>query len=249
MSSSASVETDALLRTLGSAPQRLSKLTSNLSEGRLHTALTPGEWSTTHLFAHIRSSDDVLAYRCYLILAHDHPRYHDLDERRWEDVVRYADLAFATSLQLFGLRRAELVQMLGRASASDWQRTGMHEQRGQQTLWTVASYLSQHEEEHIAQIQSLGRRWQLLQAMTDGLRLKDHRDLDGHKIYLLHQADDSSEAIDPADVEALTDAGLISSNKKFPAATYWLTATGQHITSTDSQIQATSTDIESQAAG
>lgn len=195
----------------------------------MRTALTPEEWSIAQMFAHIRASDDVLAYRCYLILAHDHPRYHDLDERRWEEVLRYADLDFAASLQSFELRRAELVQVLSRASASDWQRSGVHEQRGAQTLWRVASYLSEHEEEHIAQIQSLARRWRLLQAMADGLQLKDHRDLDGHKAYLLHQANDASDPVDAADVEALTDAGLISSNKKFPAATYWLTEAGKRM--------------------
>lgn len=222
-------KTDALLRTLGSAPQRLSKLTAGWTEHRLRTALTPGEWSVAQLFAHIRASDDVLAYRCYLILAHDRPRYHDLDERRWEEVVRYADLDFAASLQSFELRRAELVQVLGRVSAGDWQRSGAHERRSEQTLWTVASYLSEHEEEHIAQIHSLAHRWRLLQALADGLRLKDHRDLDGHKTYLLHQADDASDPVDAADVEALTDAGLISSNKKFPAATYWLTEAGKRM--------------------
>ncbi len=55
----------------------------------------------------------------------------------------------------------------------------------------------------------------------------DHRDIDGRKTYVLHMADDSAEAADGDDVQALVDAGLISSNKKFPAATYWLTDAGR----------------------
>jgi len=70
---------------------------------------------------------------------------------------------------------------------------------------------------------------QLLQNISRGLRLKDHRDLDGRKRYVLHRSDDSGDVIDPADVTALVDAGLISSNKKFPAATYWLTEAGQRL--------------------
>ena len=68
---------------------------------------------------------------------------------------------------------------------------------------------------------------QLLQALANGLRLKDHRDLDGRKTYVLHQPDDTGTPIVAGDVEALVDAGLISSNKKFPAATYWLTEAGK----------------------
>lgn len=66
----------------------------------------------------------------------------------------------------------------------------------------------------------------LLHAIAAGRRLKDHRDIDGCKTYVLHGADDSAEAVTSEDVQALVDAGLISSNKKFPSATYWLTETG-----------------------
>jgi hypothetical protein len=55
----------------------------------------------------------------------------------------------------------------------------------------------------------------------------DHRDIDGGKRFALHQPDDRSTPVDPADVEALVEAGLISSNRKFPAATYWLTEAGK----------------------
>ncbi len=64
-------------------------------------------------------------------------------------------------------------------------------------------------------------------AMARGLRLKDHRDIEGHKTYALHDPSDRSEPVHPADVEALVELGLISSNKKFPSATYWLTEAGR----------------------
>lgn len=69
----------------------------------------------------------------------------------------------------------------------------------------------------------------LLQALAQGSRLKDHRDLDGHKAYVLYQPDDTGTSIMAADVAVLVDAGLISSNKKFPAATYWLTEAGEQV--------------------
>ncbi len=58
------------------------------------------------------------------------------------------------------------------------------------------------------------------------MRLKDHRDIEGHKTYALHYADDRSEPVEPSDVASLVEQGLISSNKKFPSATYWLTEAG-----------------------
>ena len=73
------------------------------------------------------------------------------------------------------------------------------------------------------------RRLALLQSMAHGLRLKDHCDIEGHKSFVLHRVDDSGESVNWSDVEALVDAGLISSNKKFPAATYWLTEQGNRL--------------------
>ena len=67
----------------------------------------------------------------------------------------------------------------------------------------------------------------LLRAIAGGWTLKAHRYLDGRKEYRLHPLQGPSEIVAPILVEALVDQGLIDSNKKFPAATFWLTTIGQ----------------------
>jgi len=67
----------------------------------------------------------------------------------------------------------------------------------------------------------------LLRAMANGYTLKSHRYLDGTKVYQLHALDGQIEEVPQAIVAALQDQQLIDSNKKFPAATYWLTETGR----------------------
>ena len=63
--------------------------------------------------------------------------------------------------------------------------------------------------------------------MAGGWTLKAHRYLDGRKEYRLHSLEGTSEAVAPETVQALSEAGLIDSNKKFPAATFWLTDKGR----------------------
>jgi hypothetical protein len=70
---------------------------------------------------------------------------------------------------------------------------------------------------------------ELLQALATGQTLKSHRDVEGHKEYRRHTLDGQSTRVAWADVEALQTAGLIDSNKKFPAATYWLTERGRSL--------------------
>ena len=67
----------------------------------------------------------------------------------------------------------------------------------------------------------------LLLAISGGSFLKSHRYPDGEKLYQLHPLDGPAQAVDWGVVEALTEQGLIDSNKKFPAATYWLTDKGR----------------------
>jgi hypothetical protein len=68
----------------------------------------------------------------------------------------------------------------------------------------------------------------LLQAIAGGQTLKSHRYLDGSKVYQLHSPDGSIEAVTDQIVQALQAKHLIDDNKKFPAATYWLTEEGKH---------------------
>lgn len=67
----------------------------------------------------------------------------------------------------------------------------------------------------------------LLRALAQGYTLKSHRDLEGHKAYRLYAPHAAPPVtLDWELVAGLQDKGWIDSNKKFPAATYWLTERG-----------------------
>lgn len=67
----------------------------------------------------------------------------------------------------------------------------------------------------------------ILTAIANGNFLKAHRDIEGVKTYKLHPLEGDATTVAAEDVQALCDAGLIDSNKKFPAATFWLTIKGE----------------------
>jgi hypothetical protein len=73
----------------------------------------------------------------------------------------------------------------------------------------------------------------LLRALAAGHTLKAHRDLEGGKVFRLHFADSRpAEDLDRRLAEDLVARGLLDSNKKFPAATFWLTAAGRELART-----------------
>jgi hypothetical protein len=68
----------------------------------------------------------------------------------------------------------------------------------------------------------------VIRLLAQGWTLKSHRLLDGEKTYLLHPLDGGdTQSVTGETVHGLLDAGLIDSNKKFPAATYLLTERGK----------------------
>jgi len=70
---------------------------------------------------------------------------------------------------------------------------------------------------------------ELLLAIANGNFLKSHRDTDGNKVFQLHPLEGEAQAVRRETVEALADLGLINSNQKFPAATFWLTENGKTV--------------------
>ena len=57
-------------------------------------------------------------------------------------------------MQVFGLRRAELVGMLCQIGLDDWGRLGIHEIQGTLSLRQVATTLLEHEEAHCGQMEA-----------------------------------------------------------------------------------------------
>lgn len=72
----------------------------------------------------------------------------------------------------------------------------------------------------------------MLLALASGCALKSHRYLDGRKVYRLHALDRPAEMVRRATVDRLIKRRLIDSNKKFPAATFWLTDQGKELVTT-----------------
>lgn len=66
----------------------------------------------------------------------------------------------------------------------------------------------------------------VLLGIAGGSRLKAHRYLSGEKVFRLHPLNGPPTPVPRQIVESLSAHGLIDSNKKFPAATYWLTPKG-----------------------
>jgi hypothetical protein len=143
-----------VIERLRDVPARIAKAFGKRPASQLSAAPAKGEWSPAEILAHLRASDDILAYRAYMILIRDNPPLPAFDERRWAEVSGYAHMDALDSLQTYSRRREELVTMLDGLEPEAWERTGQREQRGAVTLLGVLTTLLDHEEEHCAQLET-----------------------------------------------------------------------------------------------
>jgi hypothetical protein len=156
MASSKDIET--LISRLASAPARFAAALSRLEDADSVMGGSAEEWSPADVLAHVRASQDILEPRILQILVRDNPPLVAFDDRRWEDVARYASLPIIDSLEAMSLRRSELVRALRTIPEADWQRTGTHEINGPQSVLQIAQHIANHEDEHIAQIEEVVMR-------------------------------------------------------------------------------------------
>jgi diamine N-acetyltransferase len=148
-------EINDLLARLARTPTRIARVMAGLQEVQIRQAPAAGEWAMVDIVEHVRAADDIIAGRVLPILVRDQPSLAVYDERRWAEVAGYTLEHVEQPLETFGLRRAELVQVLRRASLADWERVGIHEVRGPLTLAEMVRGLVEHEEEHCAQLEAL----------------------------------------------------------------------------------------------
>jgi hypothetical protein len=148
-------QTTDLIARLSATPARIAQAIAGWPVAQSYVAPADGAWSAAEILAHLRASDDILAFRAFMILARDKPPMPSFDERRWAEVARYVEADVHISLEAFRLRRAELLALLQRMAPSDWERTGVHEEHGPITLFDIIESLVEHEEEHCEQLEVL----------------------------------------------------------------------------------------------
>ena len=149
------MNTDSLINQLEDIPNRIARTVVGWTEDELHARPNDGEWSAADVLAHLRSADDILTPRIYMMLVRDNPTLLAYEEREWAAVLRYAEADFHTSLQTYTLRRAELINTLRHLEPEQWERKGVHEHKGELTVLTLVSDMIDHEEEHCRQIEAL----------------------------------------------------------------------------------------------
>jgi hypothetical protein len=89
------------------------------------------------------------ADRIRRIIAQDQPQLLAWDENLFLQRLFYHDQSVADAVSMIDLTRRQLSRVLGKLSEQDWQRSGIHSERGSLTLTDVLTSATNHLEHHL----------------------------------------------------------------------------------------------------
>ncbi len=133
-------------------PSQLIAALEGLDEAQLHHKPTEDEWSIHEVIIHLADSEAVGYWRIRKVLAELDPLLAVYDEAVWAQKLSYRTQSRELAIALFTSLRGSTTALLHSLPVEDWERTGVHPERGQMTVNDLLNLYIKHGEVHLQQI-------------------------------------------------------------------------------------------------
>lgn len=143
------------LALLEATESQLRREVADLSRDQLVRPEAPGKWSIRHVIQHLADSELVWGWRLRMVLAHDRPTITGYDQDLWADRLGYDQVDAEHALQVYGVLRNANLALLRRVSGADLERTGVHAERGEETVAHMMRLYAGHDLLHLRQIERI----------------------------------------------------------------------------------------------
>ena len=138
------------------APAKLASLVAGLSAEQLTHRPGPAKWSIQEVVAHLADDELVGGYRLRIILSSSAgTAIQAFDQDEWARIGRYDTRNVSSSLELFRVLREANLALLRSLSADQWDKFGVHTERGVESIRDIAMYFAGHDINHFQQIDAI----------------------------------------------------------------------------------------------
>jgi hypothetical protein len=138
---------------LEATPGRLSQLWSQIGPDGLVLAFGPGKWSARAVFSHLADVEMAIGFRIRQTVAEDDHQVQAFDQDDWARGYESADAALAVPAQA-SLRRWNL-SFFHSLTGTQLGRSGLHPERGKETVDRMIRMLAGHDLNHLAQLEKI----------------------------------------------------------------------------------------------
>lgn len=124
-----------------------------LDDARLRRPEAPGKWSVIEIMQHLADAEMVVGFRVRMALTQDTPALPGYDQDAWVRTLRYREVPLSEALaQLASFRAADL-RLYRSLEPAQWQRAGLHSERGLETVQHMVRMMAGHDLVHRRQIE------------------------------------------------------------------------------------------------
>ena len=149
------------LVVLSQLAQELKKGIGRIPAQELRQPEAPGKWSMHDVVAHIADSEVVFGWRLRVVIAQDRPPITGFDQDAWNARVCGAYPDTRSAIQQIAVLREGHLALLRSLGEEQWQREGIHVERGPESVRLMSKLYAGHDMVHLRQLarirQSLGR--------------------------------------------------------------------------------------------
>lgn len=135
-------------------PNMLEAALLNLDEAQLHTPYRDGGWTVAQVAHHLVDSHINCLVRVKLALSEENPTIRPYDEGAWV-VQADANLPVNNATTLLHALHQRLYRLFKEVPDNAWDRTYVHPDSGQHTLWFLLGLYAWHGKHHVAHINGL----------------------------------------------------------------------------------------------
>jgi hypothetical protein len=129
----------------------VARLVASASAEQLDRSPGPGEWSPAQVLNHLADSDMVSGTRIRMIVTQDRPALVGYDQEAWTDRFGGLDADPAETLDRWRALRRANVRVFESLSDAEWNRVGVHSERGEESARLVVQLMAGHDRVHLDQ--------------------------------------------------------------------------------------------------
>jgi hypothetical protein len=139
------------LEVLGQTAGKLEEIVRNYSPTVLRTRPFEGKWTPNEVIGHLTDSEWVYGYRLRLILCEENPTILGMDQNLWVARQKHNEREPSAHAEMFRTMREYNLALWKQATSEDLRRTGLHNERGPESLGLLLRMLAGHDLAHLAQ--------------------------------------------------------------------------------------------------
>jgi hypothetical protein len=149
------VEGQDALKIQSATAGKLKKLIHGLTPKQLKWQPGPGKWSIAEILAHLADAEIAGSWRMRLSVSASGTALAPFDQDSWAAEFQYQKRDAKKSLETFRVLRENNLTMLKMLPRESWERYGMHQERGRETVTRIVQMFAGHDRNHVLQVEQI----------------------------------------------------------------------------------------------